>query len=374
MNELVRGGPRWFLLLILLGPLAVACSTGAGGGGAAGAHGGAGTAGGASGAAAGTSGGGASAGSGGASGSASDAGTAGTAGAGGSAGQAAGASGQGGAAGQDGSSGASGQSGASGTGGAKSCAGNAISLSANATGSANDDARARILIDLMGDLPIGDANRTIEFWAYIKPTDWVGEKNELYVYGDLNTKAGAFGMDFGTFAVMGMPGNHATLNPITGGGFNDDSTNDLGITSAAPQWVHIAMTWDGTVVRTYVNGGLKITSKGTGGVTMLATVASPLSVGCNPFSCFNGLFDELRVWKTARSDAEIMANYDKVLVGDEAGLVGYWKFDEAPGATASVDSVTSAGHTAHPATLMSAMPAGFPTFVTPSPPAPISCR
>jgi hypothetical protein len=127
-------------------------------------------------------------------------------------------------------------------------------------------------------------------------------------------------------------------------------------------------------VRTYVNGALKITSHGTGGVTMLATVASPLTVGCNPFSCFNGLFDELRVWKTARSDAEIMANYDKSLAGDEAGLVGYWKFDEAPGATMSVDSVTAAGHTAHPAVLMSAMPAGIPKFVTADPPSPVSCR
>jgi hypothetical protein len=201
----------------------------------------------------------------------------------------------------------------------------------------------------------------------------VGEKNELYVYGDLNTKTGAFGMDFGTFTVMGMPNNHATLNPITGGGFNDDSTNDLGITSATSQWVHVAMTWDGTVVRTYVNGALKITSKGAGGVTMLATVASPLTVGCNPYSCFNGLFDEVRVWKTARSDAEIMANYDKALVGDEAGLVGYWKFDEAPGATMSADSVTAAGHTAHPAVLMSATAAGKPTFVTADPPAPVRC-
>ena len=258
----------------------------------------------------------------------------------------------------------------------RNCAGNAISLGANGTGTASDAARARLVIDLMTDLPIGNANRTVEFWAYIKPTDWVGEKNEIYVYGDLNAKVGAFGMDFGTFAVAGMPANHATLNPVTGGGFNDDSTNDLGLTSTASQWVHIAMTWDGTVVRTYVNGALEITSKGTGGVTMLATVSSPITVGCNPpyFNCFNGLYDELRVWKTARTDAEIMGNFDKTLAGDEAGLVGYWKLDEAPGATTAADAVTTAGHVAHPAMLASAMPAGLPTFVTPSPPAPIFCR
>ena len=42
---------------------------------------------------------------------------------------------------------------------------------------------------------------------------------------------------------------------------------------------------------------------------------------------------------------------NKTLVGNEANLVGYWKFDETSGTTAA-DSVTTAGHTAHPGTLM----------------------
>jgi hypothetical protein len=302
------------------------------------------------------------------------------------AGTGSGAGGDGGSTAADADAGGPGSSGGSGDAadgaapgadaGAKNCAGNAISLGANGTGTDSDAARARIVIDLTTDLPIGNANRTIEFWAYIKPTDWVGEKNEIYVYGDLGVQTGAFGLDFGTFAVNGMPDNHATLNPVTGGGFNDDSTNYLGITSTSSQWVHIAMTWDGTVVRTYVNGDLRITSKGMGGATKLATVSSALTVGCNPpyYNCFNGYYDDLRFWNTTRSDAEIKGNYDATLVGDEAGLVGYWKFDEAAGATAAADSVTTAGHTAHPGVLMSAMAAGHPTFVTPSPPAPIFCR
>ena len=372
MRQSLPGWARQGVLRALfLTPLVVACSGGKGTGGAAGGHGSAGAA--AGGAGNGASGATGAAGAGGASATAgAGGGAAGSGGTSGAAGVTAGAAGT-----ADGEAGAppnDGGTDSSGGGGAKSCAGNALSLASNATGSDPDPARARLMIDLMTDLPIGNANRTIEFWALIKPTDWVGEKNELYVYGDLNTKAGAFGMDFGTFAVNGMPSNHATLNPITGGGFNDDSTNDLGITSTSSQWVHIAMTWDGTVVRTYVNGALEITSKGTGGVTMLATVASPITVGCNPFSCFNGDLDDLRVWKTARSDAEIMANYDKPLVGDEAGLVGYWKFDDAPGATSAADSVTTPGHVAHPAVLMSATAAGLPTFVTPTPPSPILCR
>jgi Concanavalin A-like lectin/glucanases superfamily len=267
--------------------------------------------------------------------------------------------------------------GSGGSGGsATSCAGNAISLSANGTADGDDAAQARLVIDMLADLPIGNANRTIEFWADIKTTDWLGEKNELYLYGDPATNAAAFGLDFGTNTVTGMATNHATLNPVTAGGFNDDSRNDLGITSTARQWVHIAMTWNGTAVKTYVNGALKITSPGTGGTTMLATKSSPITTGCNPQNkgCFNGSFDELRVWKTARSDAEISANFDKNVATDDANLVGYWKFEDAPASPSASDSVTTAGHTPHPATLNAATPAGLPTFIPPNPPAPIHCR
>jgi len=225
------------------------------------------------------------------------------------------------------------------------------------------------------DLPIGNTPRTVEFWAYIKTTDWVGERNEVYVYGSPGSNASAFGLDFGTNAVTGMPNNHATLNPYTNGGFNVDSTAYLGITSTMDQWVHVAMTWDGAAVRTYVNGMLRITAMGMNGITMLATASTPLTIGCNPpiFNCFNGYFDDFRVWKVARTATQIMNSYDKVLAGTEADLVAYWKFDEAPGANSAADSVSSAGHTAHAGTLMATNANQLPTFVMPPTPAPISC-
>jgi hypothetical protein len=309
-------------------------------------------------------------------------------GSGGSGGGAGGGSGGvgGGSGGTTGTGGATdagtGGSGAGGTsdggdGAVTNCAGNAVSLMKNGTGTsvADDAAHARVMIDLMTDLPIGNANRTLEYWAYIKTTDWHGEANTMFEYGTQGGTARGFGLDFGTNEVMGMAGNHATLDPYTNGGFDGDSTNYLGITSTMDQWVHLAMTWDGTSVKTYVNGALRITTNGSGGATMLATAQTQLTMGCNNprFSCFNGIIDELRVWNVARTAAEIAANYNKGLTGNEAGLVGYWKFDEAPGATTAADSVTTAAHTAHPGTLMAVMPTQMPTFVTPSPPAPIAC-
>jgi large repetitive protein len=281
---------------------------------------------------------------------------------------------QGGSTGAAGAGGkGSGGSGGAG-GGTTSCAGHAISFSANGTGTDSDSAQARVEVDLMTDLPINNGKRTIEYWAYIKTTDWVGDKNEMYYYGG-SANAASFGMDFGTNPVSGMSTNHATLNPFTGGGFNDDSTDYLGITSSSDQWVHIAEVWDGTNVLVYVNGQLKITAAGTSGTTALATAQSILTMGCNPSNsaCFNGIYDEFQVWNVARAATDIQNSYNKPLVGNETGLVGYWKFDETSGTT-TADAVTAAGHTAHNGTLKADTAAHDPTFVIPPVPLPLVCN
>ena len=252
-----------------------------------------------------------------------------------------------------------------------------LSLSANGTAKDPDTADSHVEADLKTDLPSGNALRTIEFWAFIKTTDWAGDKNEIFYYGTTGS-AGSLGMDFGTYYVTGSTTNHATLDPFTGGAFNDDSKLDLGITSASDQWVHIAMVWDGTSLLTYVNGALKLTSKSTmSGVTALATGQSVLSIGCNPtnnpVACFNGYLAEFRVWNVARAAADILANYKKPAVGNETGLVAYWKFDDAAGATTAADSVTTAGHAAHPGALKADTTAHYPTFITPATALPLVC-
>lgn len=258
-----------------------------------------------------------------------------------------------------------------GASGTANCAGRSISLASNSTGSADDAAYSQVVVDLMTALPIGNAKRTVEFWAYIKTTDWVGDKNEIYYYGASGTTT-AFGLDFGT-PTVGTTTNHATLNPTTDQGFNDDSGADLGINSSTDQWVHIAMTWDQTALRTYVNGTVRITTGPTGGKTMLLTAQGVLRIGCNPENkyCFNGWFDEFRVWNVARSDAEIKGSYNKPLVGNEPGLVGYWKFDDAVGSTTAADSSTTG--TPHAGMLSAAATNQLPTFGTPPAPLPLSC-
>lgn len=273
--------------------------------------------------------------------------------------------GKGGAAsgGNGGGAGAAGKAGTGGNGGAATCAGNAVSLSANGTGKASDAAHARVMVDLMTDLPIGNANRTLEFWAYVRSTDWVGETNTIFEYGTQGATAAGFGLDFG--------GNVGSIDPYTNGGFDNDN-QATGLSTNMDQWVHFAMTWDGMAVRTYVNGVVKSTKSASGGTTMLATARTELTIGCNNprFSCFGGYIDEFRVWSVARSASEIQSNYNKGLVGNETGLVGYWRFNETSGTTAA-DSVTTSGHAQHAGTLMAVSTNQIPTFVPST--VPITC-
>ena len=253
---------------------------------------------------------------------------------------------------------------AGGGGSPPSCAGNAISLGANGTGADSDAAHARVMVDLKDELPIGSAARTVELWAYVRSTDWTGGSNTLFEYGTEAVTAAAFGLEFGATA--------ESIRPYISAGGDADQPACLNTT--VDQWVHFAMTWDGMAVRTYLNGVIRSSRTNAAGQT-LATARTFLTIGCsNPrFSCFGGIIDEFRIWKVARSAAEIAASYDRSLIGNEVGLVGYWKFNEPAGALAAADSVTTAGHVPHPGTPTAVMPTQMPAFVTAEVPAPIRC-
>ena len=57
---------------------------------------------------------------------------------------------------------------------------------------------------------------------------------------------------------------------------------------------------------------------------------------------FQGQIDEVRIWNRARSGSEIKETMNHRLIGDELGLAGYWRFDEAAGT--QVKDLTSNGN------------------------------
>jgi hypothetical protein len=53
------------------------------------------------------------------------------------------------------------------------------------------------------------------------------------------------------------------------------------------------------------------------------------------FDYFNGVVDDVRIWKTTRSASEIYDNRNIQLTGSEANLAAYWNLDEGTGIAAN---------------------------------------
>ena len=49
------------------------------------------------------------------------------------------------------------------------------------------------------------------------------------------------------------------------------------------------------------------------------------------FAKYKGVLDEVRIWNLVRSDADIGEFYNRVLEGNEDGLLAYWRFEEPEG-------------------------------------------
>lgn len=91
-------------------------------------------------------------------------------------------------------------------------------------------------------------------------------------------------------------------------------------------WNHVAVTFDGELMKVYVNGVLKVSDNRFAGKTPPATPVRYLGALDVPFG---GLIDEVRIWDTTRTASEIDDNRQQSLSGNESGLIGYWNFDAA---------------------------------------------
>ncbi|MCK5020305.1 MAG: LamG domain-containing protein [Candidatus Peribacteraceae bacterium] len=171
-------------------------------------------------------------------------------------------------------------------------------------------------LDITGDM-------TIEFW--LKPESLAANMCIVAKWDSGSNQRGYRvefqGTDVMDFAVSsdGTDGNTTT------------ATWDTGLTNG--QWDHWAITYDASAgtCAFYLNGA----TDGTGASlkTAIHDSTSGFFVGIrkvtgSPSSPTDGLVDEVRIWNDIRTSGEISANYDKQLVGDEAGLVGYWQLND----------------------------------------------
>src|SRR5262249_33299142 len=104
-------------------------------------------------------------------------------------------------------------------------------------------------------------------------------------------------------------------------------------------WYHLALVKSGTSYTFYRDG----VADGTASTaTAVPTVASTFQLGRAEGAFYlNGQLDDLRLWNSARSATDIANNRNSALVGNEAGLAGYWKFDEAATSLTETDSTSN---------------------------------
>lgn len=127
------------------------------------------------------------------------------------------------------------------------------------------------------------------------------------------------------------------LGTITAGRYNNSTLKAISTTMTVNDnaWHHYAFVKSGATLYLYVDGVLDVTTADyTSGTT---SNNSPLFLGRrgggDDRQFFKGELDEVRIWNVARTQAEIAANKNCPLSGNESGLMAYYSFDN-PSATA----------------------------------------
>jgi hypothetical protein len=119
-----------------------------------------------------------------------------------------------------------------------------------------------------------------------------------------------------------------------GGTFHEViSTNNLTLNV----WHHLVGVYDGTNKVLYIDGVFNASAPYA---LAIDTTTFFLNFGNNSEAAnrnFKGQLDTVRVWSLARTLPQILADIDRDLRGNEAGLLGEWRFNEATGNVA-VDS------------------------------------
>ncbi|WP_293302957.1 LamG-like jellyroll fold domain-containing protein [Pedobacter sp. UBA4863] len=149
---------------------------------------------------------------------------------------------------------------------------------------------------------------------------------------------------------------------LNNGKFNVDFANDFGnltessaLSLSTNTWYHIALVYENRTVDFYVDGVAK--GSNVPDITNYDGLGAPLN-GVTNYAAFNvgnlvfgaqnhgvvndfvGGIDDIRLWSTARTQAQIQNARSMELVGNESGLLGYWKLNETSGTTV-IDSKQS---------------------------------
>lgn len=123
--------------------------------------------------------------------------------------------------------------------------------------------------------------------------------------------------------------------------WNYDGTVDrVGIEYTPNTWIQVALVHGGGVLSAYKNGVLagSIASGATAQVASTVLHFGGIINNASRNWTFQGDIDEVQIWNTALSAAQIAASMSGPLVGNEAGLAAYYRMTNEAGASLTDDS------------------------------------
>ena len=187
--------------------------------------------------------------------------------------------------------------------------------------------------------PISDVPKDGTVEAWVKTTSDVrqavfssyGDSQEFRLH--INYQPGKAGNSPG---FLGLNVRFRTLTGYT----------EIGSEMYGGNWHYVAFVWEGEspgTIRAYWDGQEKSVSyrdhnAWEGNYNRDAVHVIGRECLTNNKYYFAGMIDEVRFWDKARTQSEIQQYLSQELLGDEEGLMGYWKFNEGEGTTANDSS------------------------------------
>ena len=205
-----------------------------------------------------------------------------------------------------------------------------------------DGSNDYIRINNSGDINTGSnhTQKTIEAWFKVDNKNITSRKQTIYEQGGTVRGLNIY-VHGGSLYVGGWnePNGESDWDPGTWLSTSSIQSNT---------WHHVALTLSGgnSVSNNAFKGYLDGTQFGSGQGSKLWNHPGDVSIGRNRDTKFHsgdysssryfaGLIDEVRLWNSTRTQAQIAAKKDTVLIGDETGLTAYYNFQENSGTVAN---------------------------------------
>jgi hypothetical protein len=190
-------------------------------------------------------------------------------------------------------------------------------------------------------------NFTMEFWA--NPT------NTLTIRTQSNTIGNITGTSAQRYAIFPTHGGNPCASAAASAGLGVSvGTNGIQVfehncshmpailvyNATLPSgWNHIAVVVTSKQPQLYLNGNLVA----TGLTSNLTNIYPGGNIGGDNYGWYQGDLDEVRIWSTSRTQAQIRDKMCTRLNGNETGLVRYYRFDDGSG-TQLTESTSNAQH------------------------------